>query len=446
VRELWRRLGAWLRRRSLDRDLEEELRFHLDMKERETGDRAAATRALGNALLVRERAQDAWGWRWVDDVLWDIRYALRQFRQNPGFTAVAVTTLAVGIGVNAAVFTVTNAVLFKGSRSIDRNDRILYIGSGGPCCPSYPDFEDWRAQAKSFEGMAAVADLRITLSDKSGPAETNGATQVSADTFKLIGQKPTIGRDFAPSDEVPGAAPVAILSYAFWERRYGKNPAIIGQTVRINGAPATVIGVMPRGFSFPQKQDLWVPLMPTPALQKREARGLWFAFGRMADGVTIESARAEMDTIGRRLATAYPRTNRSFLPVVMNFQQFYFGPNATTIYGALWAAVGFVLLIACVNLAHLLIARTIGRSREMSVRVALGAGRWRIIRQLLIESVMLSAMGGIFGWWIAKWGVRAYELAASAPTLYWADQLLDYSLDYRIFAVTVRRTPSDLAG
>ena len=126
------------------------------MKARETGHRAAAPRALGSALLVREHARDAWGWRLVDDVLWDIRYALRQFRQNPGFTSVAVTMLAVGIGINAAVFTVTNAVLFKGSRSIDRNDRIVYIGAGGPCCPSYPDFEDWRAQAKSFEGMTHV--------------------------------------------------------------------------------------------------------------------------------------------------------------------------------------------------------------------------------------------------------------------------------------------------
>jgi putative ABC transport system permease protein len=200
--------------------------------------------------------------------------------------------------------------------------------------------------------------------------------------------------------------------------------------VRINGAPTTVIGVMAEGFSFPQNQDLWVPLAPTPDLQKREARGLWFAFGRMAEGVTIGSARAEMETIGRRLASAYPRTNEGLLPAVQSFHEFFIGPNATTIYGLMWGAVGFVLLIACANLANLLLARGIGRSREISLRMALGAGRWRIVRQLLIESVMLSAMGGVFAWWIAKWGVRTYELTANPPS--WFDHVLDYSMDYRV--------------
>ncbi len=164
--ELWRRIEAWLRRRSLDRDLEEELRFHLDMKARDTGDRAAAQRALGSPLLLRERAQDAWGWRWLDDALWDIRYALRQFRQNPGFTVAAVLTLALGIGVNATVFTVTNAMLFKGFPHVDPDNRILYIGTSGG--ESYPDFADWRAQAKSFTDMGVVnsGGLRVRLRDQ----------------------------------------------------------------------------------------------------------------------------------------------------------------------------------------------------------------------------------------------------------------------------------------
>jgi putative ABC transport system permease protein len=191
---------------------------------------------------------------------------------------------------------------------------------------------------------------------------------------------------------------------------------------------------MPAGFSFPQNQDLWIPLVPAADLQRRDARTLWFAFGRMADGVTIESARAELETIGSRLASAYPRTNQAQVPRPHNFAEFFIGPSATMMYGAMWGAVGFVLLIACANVANLLLARAIGRYREISVRMALGAGHWRIIRQLLIESVLLSAIGGFFGWWIATWGVRAYELATNPPVGEWRRDLLDYTMDYRVFA------------
>jgi len=434
---------SWLDRNRAEQQLDAELRFDFDQRVAENiragmseaDARRAARLEFGGIEQVKEECRDARGLQFLDSLLRDVRYALRNMRRSPGFTIVAVMTLAIGIGVNAAVFTITNAVLFKGFASVVRNDRILYINSrknGNGCCVSYPDFEDWRAQAKSFEGMGAVADLVITLSDKGGLSERYDATRVSADTFRLVGQRPILGRDFAPSDEIPGAAPVAILSYGFWERRYGRDPAIVGQTLRINGALTTVIGVMPQGFFFPQNQDLWVPLVPTPNLRKREARGLWFVFGRMADGVTIESAHAEMDTIGRRLERAYPLTNQGVVPVVQNFHEFFIGPNATMIYGSMWGAVGFVLLIACANLANLLLARSISRSREISVRIALGAGRWRIIRQLLIESVMLSTVGGVFAWWIAKWGVRAYELAANPSTLSWSDHLLDYATDYRV--------------
>jgi putative ABC transport system permease protein len=438
VCKVWRRIEAWLRRRSLDRDLEEELRFHLDMKRRETGSRAQATRALGSALLVREIAREAWGWRWLDDVLWDIRYALRRFRQNPGFTAVAITMLALGIGLNSAVFTVTNAVLFKGFRLIDRNDRILYIHNqknGQYSGVSYPDFQDWRAQARSFDGMGAVLSSQVTLTDQRGLVESHIATQITANGFRVLGQKPILGRDFVPSDETLAAAPVAILSYAFWERRYGKDPAIIGQTMPINGVPpTTVIGVMPEGFSFPQDQALWMPLVPTRDLQRREARSMWFAFGRMAEGVTRESARAELEVIGRRLAATYAQTNQGQIPQPKNFTEFFVGPNATLIYQALWGAVGLVLMIACANLANLLLSRAIGRSREISVRMALGAGRWRIVRQLLIESLVLSIMGGACGWAIARWGIRAYALATNPPVGQYNRDLLDYTMDDRVHA------------
>jgi predicted permease len=238
-----------------------------------------------------------------------------------------------------------------------------------------------------------------------------------------------IGRDFAESDEAYGAAPVAMLNFSFWERRFGKDPAIVGRTIRLDGVATEVIGVMPLGFTFPQKLELWVPLVRTPQVMTRERRETWMAVARMRDGVTIESARAEMDAIGKRLGELYPKTDRENPPEVWNFPQFFLGPDAPLIYGSMWGAVGFVLLIACANLANLLLARAMGRSREISVRIALGAGRRRIVRQLLIESVALAGVGGFLGWWIAKLGVGAYQ-AAMQYRASWL--VIDYSMDQRV--------------
>jgi predicted permease len=442
------RLRSLFRRHQAEQDLRDELLFHMEQQAQRHVDRgvsqAVAEQAVRQEMYgierVKDACRDARGTQWIEDAISDARYAIRTLRQSPGFTAVAVLTLAVGIGVNAAVFTVTNAILFKGFPHVDPDDRILYFDwkrdrqSGGV---SYADFEDWQAQATSFDGMAVVANggLRLRVSDQRGSPETYDATQLSANAFQVLGQRPILGRDFAASDGVSGAAPVAILSYGLWERRYGKDPGTIGQTVRLNESFATLIGVMAQGFDFPHHRvDLWVPLIPSPSLRQRQTRSLWFVFGHMAEGVTIKSAGVEMDTIGRQLEMVYPLTNQGFHPVVLSFHEFFIGQNATTIYGAMWAAVGFVLLIACANLANLLLARALGRSREIGIRIALGAGRWRIIRQLLIEGVMLSAVGGVFGWLMTIWSVRAYELMASPPSSYdhWT-----YAMDYRVFAYLV---------
>jgi predicted permease len=372
---------------------------------------------------------------WLEDVWRDIRLGVRMLTRDQGFTAVAVTMLALGIAVNATVFTVTNAVLFKGFPLVARNDRLRYIGyKGNICCVSYPDFLDWRAQSTSFSGMAIVHGVGLTVTDGNGFAESLNGNENSADTFRLVGQKPMLGRDFTTDDEKAGAAPVAILNYGFWERRYGKDPSIIGRTIRLNGATTTFIGVMPKGFSFPQTTDVWVPLVQTPSVLTRESRNTWMVIGRLADGVTTESASTEMEMIGKRLAIAYPQTNRDLVPFVQTFTEFFIGPNGTLIYASMWCAVGFVLLIVCANLANLLLARAIGRSREIAVRIALGAGRWRIIRQLLIESVMLSGLGGFIGWWLAKWGVRTYELAMARKTSW---LILDYTMDLQVLGYLV---------
>jgi putative ABC transport system permease protein len=354
---------------------------------------------------------------WVESMWLDFRFALRQFINAPAFTAAAVGMLALGIGANATVFTVTDAVLFKGFRLVQGNDRILYIHdekNGQYSGVSYPDFRDWQSQARSFDGMGAVADLRITLNDQNGFPERYTATRITTNGFHLLGCEPFMGRDFAPSDAIAGAPPVAILSYGFWERRFGKDPQIIGRTLEIDGGSrTTVIGVMPKNFGFPQNQDLWIPLLQTGDVQRREARNLWFAFGRLRDGVPLENARAELATIGNRLATVYPQSNEGQVLRPQTFAEFFIGPQAITTYGMLWGAVGFVLLIACANLANLMLARVIARSREISQRIALGASRWRIIRQVLIESLLFSMVGGFLGWWIARIGVDSYVLATN---------------------------------
>ncbi len=298
---------------------------------------------------------------------------------------------------------------------------------------------DWRTQARSFQGMAIVQGTTGILSNDTSVSESYDATEVSANTFRLIGQKPLLGRDFVSSDESPGAPSVAILSYGFWQRRFAKDLAVLGSRITMNGNPATIVGIMPQGFSFPQKQDIWVPMVQTPELlQSRSDRSKWFAFGRLADDATAKMARTEMELIGRRLGSAYPRTNqgRNLLPHVQTFSEFFILENETAIYWALWGAVAFVLSIACANLANLTIARTTERSREISVRIALGAGRWRVVRQLLAESLMLTGAGSVLGLLIAQWGVRAYATADRGPgRSSW--RILDYSLDYRVFGYLV---------
>jgi putative ABC transport system permease protein len=374
---------------------------------------------------VRERR----GFPVLQSVFQDIRHALRGMGRSPGFTAVAVLTLAVAIGINTGVFTIARAILFGGYPQVDPDNRIFYIAQSW----SYAEFQNWKAQAKSFSGMAAVQDggLRLVLRDDSGNLETCDTTQLSTNAFQVLGQRPIIGRDFAPSDGVPGAPSVALLNYAFWERRFGKDFSAIGRSFRLADKLVTVIGVMPPGFTFPTPRvDLWIQTVP----DSHQPTFLWFVFSRLAKGATRKSAQAEMDTLGRRLETSYPLTNQDLRPRVESFGEFFIGANAMTFYRAVWWAVGFVLLIGCANLANLLLARAIGRSREISLRIALGAGKWRIIRQLLIESLLLSSIAAVLGWFIALASVRFYERIESPPGLY---TQYHYVVDYRVLLYLV---------
>jgi len=373
----------------------------------------------------KELHRDSRGLPWLDGILQDVRYAVRGLQRSPGFAAVAVMTLAVAIGINAGVFTVAGTVLFGGYPQVDPDNRIAYTSVG---VISNAEFQDWNAQAKSFSGLAGVADggLRLVLQDDSGNSETCDTTQMTTNAFQVLGQKPIIGRDFAPSDGSPGAPAVALLNYAFWERRFGKDPSVIGKSFRLADKPVTVIGVMPPGLTFPTPRvDLWIQIAP----ESNRPMFFWFAFGRLAQGATRKSAQVELDTIARRLESSYPLTTKDFRPRLRSFGEQFWGVNARELYGAIWGAVGFVFLIGCANLANLLLARAIGRYREISLRIALGAGRWRIIRQLLLESLMLSSIAGALGWFIALASVRIYERIESPPGSY---TQYHYILDSRV--------------
>jgi putative ABC transport system permease protein len=362
----------------------------------------------------------------------DVRFGLRSLAKNTGFTIVAATALALGIGTNATVFAITNGVLFKNMPFV--SDRILYLSTKNlrrgerRSGVSWPDFRDWRAQSKAFESMGAFDFTVVNVSDKNGVPTRYNLSRITGDTFSTIGQKPVMGRDFTAVDDKAGAAPVVILGFGVWENRYGRNPGILGQTIRVNSVPTTVIGVMQRGMRFPIDSELWQPLGPTVDSEKRGARGLG-AFGAMAPGVTQKSAEAEMATIARNLERAYPATNQGITAVVHTFSEEFNGPQVTVLLAALMGAVVFVLLIACANVANLLLGRAVDRSREISVRIALGASRWRIIRQLLVESVMLSMVGGVLGWLLSLWGIRLFDASVRDRIPAW----MNFTMDYRGF-------------
>jgi putative ABC transport system permease protein len=368
--------------------------------------------------------------------LWqDVRFAVRLLVKDRWFTAVAALALALGIGVNATVFTFVNAVLIRGL-PINDPDRVMVVGTrdgrNRDRGMSYPDFEDYRRATRAFSGLAAYSGQTMNVSDEGRAPERFQGPYISANAFKLIGQPPLVGRDFLTEDDRPGAAAVVILGNGVWKNRYGSDPSVIGRTVKVNEIPATVIGVMPEGFKFPENADLWIPLVQMPRLteQKRDNRNLE-AFGRMADGVTRPQAQSELNTIAAKLRTDYPETNKDVSARVMTFNESQNGGPIRLIFLSLMGAVAFVLLIACANVANLLLARSATRAREMSVRISLGATRWRIVRQLLVESVLLSILSGLLGLGLAYVGVRLFDAATQdVGKPYW----IQFTMDAQVLA------------
>lgn len=411
-----KKLRALRRRRQLDHDLEEELRFHLEMKAEELGDRAEAQRRVGNATVLKERCRDLWTFVALESWWQDLRYAARTLAKTPGFVMAAMLALGLGIGADTAVFTIVSGA-FTWNLGLDHLDRIVLVNTTdaahrGDFGVSYPDFRDLRDQTKSLAGLAAYQFANSNLSDdKSLPGRYHNV-KMSANGFFVSEQIPLLGRGFVADDERPGA-PVVVLTYHVWQDRYGRDPSILGKTIRIDDVPTTVIGVMPAEKRFPEDTDLWTPLVPDAQAQDRANRNVTL-FGRLKEGVSMAAARRELSMIADRLAKEYPATDKGLTVNVHPIAEITGAYNMRPIFAALWAAVGFVLLIACADVANMLLARGAGRMREISIRMAIGAGRARIVRQLLIESVLLSFAGGFFGWLTALGGLRCFDAATAS--------------------------------
>ena len=340
-------------------------------------------------------------------VLQDIRYAVRKLSRTPGFTTIAAFTLALAIGATTAIFSVIDGVLLKPLpfREPERVVRVTNLRDGNRMVSSVPDFLDIRAQSKSYASLAALDNQAMNLTGGSEP-ERISAARVGATFWSLLGVTPQVGRGFAPNEDSQSAARTVVLSDGLWKRRFGGDRRIVGKTIALDGNSFTVIGVAPPGFSFPDRPDVWIPLVFAQDDLNPDGRGAhWMGImGRLAPNVTVTQATSELVTITRRLEEQYPESNTNMSGAVIPMQEYLVGDVRPALYVML-GAVAFVLLIACANVANLLLVRAASRESEMAVRTALGAGAWRLVRQLVIESVLLAMIGGVFGTLLALWGV-----------------------------------------
>jgi len=352
----------------------------------------------------------------MNKLIQDLRYGIRTLLKRPGFSAVAVVTLALGIGASTVIFTVVDAALLRGL-PYKQPDRLYHLWERTPKQDfskrefSYPDYQDYQ-QNTVFEGLAAYTGGGAILSG-SGEPERIGAPRVSANFFNVLGVDPLIGRTFQAGEDVPNGPRVTVLTYGLWQRRFGGNPGAIGQAVTINGDSYTVVGVLPADFQFALRNaDLWIPYQPTPnQLTRRFLHGTNL-IGRLKPGVTPAQADSEINVIASRIEQQFKDSHAGTTARVVPLQEEVIGTVRPILF-VLLAAVGFVLLIACANVASLMLTRSLSRQKEVAIRAALGANRWRVVRQLLTEALLLSLVGGVFGLLIAYWGIPA--LVATLP-------------------------------
>jgi putative ABC transport system permease protein len=366
-------------------------------------------------------------------MLRDLRYACRMLVKTPGFTIISVLAIALGIGASTTMFSGINALLLRPMPLIQDQDRLVFISQYFTKLPdqnagnAFPDYLEWKKQATTFDGIGAIQESTFIVSGGDKPERYLGG-EISADTFSFLGVQPIIGRQFRPEEDQLNAAPVALIGYEIWQNHFAGDRSVVGKTIPINGKQITIIGVMPRGWRFPEICDLWVPLQMN---EKDNPRGNFFldCIGKVKKGVSIEQARAELEAITARIAVAHPDTNSGCSVHVLPFREEAVA-NFRMLTLLVMGAVLFVHLIACANVANLLLVRGATRAKEIGIRLALGANRRQIVRQLLSESLVIGMAGSALGLLFAVWGVDLMLAALPNDVPYW----LRFDFDWRIFS------------